>query len=117
MRCRQLRKHRQSRLDFRELNPPEPFHPKRERGQDCCLLLAQTRHRDWNIEGLGSEVQTRHGPRLAVDPTFLKAKDTLGGTELLGRGFGLTCDSTRGGMQEPAQVDADAEGKDVELQR
>ena len=102
MRCRQLRKHLQSRLDFRELNPPEPFHPKRERGQDCCLLLAQTRHRDWNIEGLGSEVQTRHGPRLAVDPTFLKAKDTLGGTELLGRGFGLTCDSTRGGMQEPA---------------
>ena len=32
-------------------------------------------------------------------------------------GFELTCDSTRGGMQEPAQVDADAEGKDVELQR
>ena len=50
-------------------------------------------------------------------PRSSKAKDSLGGTELLGRGLELTCDSTRGGMQEPAQVDADAEGKDVELQR
>ena len=32
-------------------------------------------------------------------------------------GFELTCDSTHGGTQEPAQVDTDAEGKDVELQR
>jgi len=76
--------HRQSRLDFRELNPPEPFHPDRERGQDWCLLLPQTQHRNWNIEGLGSEVQPRPGPRLAVHyPTLLLGKDS--GTELLGR--------------------------------
>ena len=69
------------------------------------------------LKVLAAKFQPRHGPRLAVDPTFLLGKDTLGGAELLGRGFKLSCGSTRGGMQEPAQVDADAEGKDVELQR